>query len=271
LTLLDEFEDGKAHGVSDLGRQLGMHPATVHRMLAAMAERGYLRQESSQSQYLLGPRLIQLGVAASDAMDLSASAKSELESLVRMVGETAHLLVRHGAAGLYLDKVESPRPFRMPSQVGRRTELHSTAVGKAILAFLPIDEVDRIATASGLPRFTNRTITTRIGLRRVLVQVRQTGYAVDDEETEVGLRCVGAPIFDAAGQVIAGISIAGPAARVSPDRDAEHGQYVRAAALAISERLGYRLEMHAAERPVPERSTGEAPSAETTERASLRG
>lgn len=251
FTLIDLFEDGKAHGVTELSRKTEIHPATVQRLLAVLAARGYLRQDTSSAQYFLGPRLIQLGAAAARSMDVSWAAKPELQKLVDICGETAHLLVQDGTEGLYLDKVESQARFRMPSQVGHRIALHATAVGKAILAYKPQDEVNRVAQASGLPRYTDRTITNLIDLRRELDEVRLRGYSVSNEEIEVGLRCIGAPIFDAIGQVVAAISLAGPAGRLSPALDAEYGAHVREAALHISERLGYHLEMHAAERPVP--------------------
>jgi DNA-binding IclR family transcriptional regulator len=267
FALLDRFEDGEPHGVTELSHETGIHPATVHRMLATLAERAYLRQEPSDSRYVLGLRLVQLGTAAARSMDVLWAAKPELEKLVDICGETAHLLVQVGTEGLYLDKVESSRHFRMPSQVGRRIALHATAVGKAILAFLPGSEVDRIARETGLPRYTDRTISNLIELRRELESIRQRGYSIDDEEIEVGLRCIGAPTFDAMGQVVAAISLAGPAARLAPGRDDEHGRLVRQAALEISERLGYRLEMHAAERPVPDSAPLAADAADAADAA----
>lgn len=239
MSLLDAFvPERPERGVSELARTLGLHRATVHRILSVLERLGCVEQLPESGRYRLGMKLIELGSRASAGLTLPTVAKPELEHLVRMTGETSHLMVVDGAEGLYLEKVESTRPFRMPSQVGRRLPLHCTGVGKALLAFLPEQEASRILRERGLPRFTENTITSTAALQRELARIRHRGYAVDREEAERGLRCVGAPIVGRDGTAVAAISIAGPAVRVGPKSEARFARLVLAAAQRISRRLG---------------------------------
>lgn len=241
VRLLDCFTDEQPElGVSEISRKLGMHKATVHRVLTALGQHGLTEQDRTTEKYRLGLRLLELGARVNRRLDLTAIARPELEQLVQETAETAHLLVADRGLGLYLEKVESPRAFRMPSQVGRRLPLHCSGVGKAILAFLPEAEVEEIVNSHGLERLTPHTLTSVRALKRELKAVQNRGYAIDNEEIEVGLRCVGAPVFDAAGRVVAGISIAGPAARMTDPLLPTLAKRVVAHANAISIRLGHR-------------------------------
>ncbi len=165
--------------------------------------------------------------------------------------ETVHLMVLDGETGLYVDRVESPQRVRVASSVGQRELLHGSAVGKAILAHLAPDRLDAIL-ARGLPRMTVRTITDPGRLRRHLAMVARRGFALDNEEGEPGIRCVGAPIFDHRGQVVASVSVAGPAYRLSLARLGSWAAPTRDAAAAISAALGYSP---AASPPRPARGT----------------
>lgn len=240
MQLLDCFTRERPElGVSELSRLVGMHKATVHRILMALEHHGLMEQDAATEKYRLGLKLLELGSRVVARLELPAVARPELERLVAQTGETAHLVVVDQDEGLYLEKVESPRPFRMPSQVGRRLPLHCTGVGKAILAFLEPAERQRIIEARGLRRFTPNTITDPGALADELRRIRERGYSVDNEEVEIGLRCVGAPVFNHFGRVAAGISIAGPAARLTDQEIPRLAEAVKACAAAISARLGY--------------------------------
>lgn len=238
--LLDCFtRERPVRGISELSREMTLHKATVHRLLSVLERWGYVRQIPETGRYRLGAKLVELGSRAVDSVGLAHVAKPILERLAAETGETAHLMVLDGTEGLYLEKVESVRPFRMPSQVGRRIPLHCTGVGKALLAHLPEKAVEEIIKVRGLPRFTKNTISTMAGLRREFEDVRRRGYAVDREEAELGLRCVAAPVFDGDGRIVASISIAGPDVRVAEEKTERLGKVVSAAAHEISEELGY--------------------------------
>jgi IclR family acetate operon transcriptional repressor len=149
-----------------------------------------------------------------------------------------HLGVLDGSDVVYIEKVESKHAVRMFSQIGRTMPAYSTGVGKAILAFLPEERLER-ALPERLEARTPATITDKGELRRHLAAVRRRGYSTDEIENEEGIRCVGAPVFDHTGLVCAGISVAGPASRVTSDRIRELGKLVQDAALATSRRIGF--------------------------------
>jgi len=152
--------------------------------------------------------------------------------------ETVHLMMLDGQTGLYVDRIESPQRVRVASTVGFREFLHCSAVGKAILAHLPGARLEQVI-ARGLPRLTTRTITDPARLRQHLAVVARRGFAIDNEEGEAGIRCVGAPIFDHRSQGLAWVSVAGPAYRLPIGRLAGWGRRAREGAMAISAALGF--------------------------------
>lgn len=230
---------GPELGVSELARAIGLTKATAHRLLASLRNREFVAQDPATRRYRLGMRMWELGAIARASMDWLAEAKPELEVLAAQIGETAHLAVLDDDQVLYVEKVESVHSLRMPSQVGRRLPAHCTGVGKALIAFLPEDRLSAVIAHRGLPRFTAHTITDPVALNAALETIRANGYATDNEEIEEGLRCIGAPVRDHTGAVIAAISIAGPASRLPEDDTPRLAAQVRSAADAISNRLGY--------------------------------
>ncbi|QGP90693.1 Transcriptional regulator KdgR [Neomoorella glycerini] len=227
-------------GLSDLSRRLGLNKSTVYRMLATLKAYGYVDQEQATGKYTLGLKILDLSGSLLERLDARIIAHPYLKELAARSQEVAHMVVRDGPEAVYVDKVEGNRTIRMYSQIGRRVALHSTAVGKAILAFLPPEEIEKVIASRGLPRFTPRTITTMTALQAELARVRECGYAIDDGENEEGIRCVGAPIFDHRGQVVAALSISGPTLHFTLERVPGLGQLVRQAGEEISRRLGYR-------------------------------
>lgn len=229
---------GPELGVSDVARALGLKKATAHRLLAALRHRGFVTQDPASRQYRLGMKLWELGSLATSQVDWVDRVKPHLERLTERSGETTHLAVLSDGQVLYVDKVESSRSLRMPSQVGRRLPVHCTGVGKALTAFLPDEVLASLTTRRGMGRYTDRTITDPARLREELALVRARGYAVDDEEIEEGLVCIAAPVRDHSTHVVAAVSIAGPSARLRPDAVTAHAADVVAAAAAISAALG---------------------------------
>ncbi|PRR73584.1 IclR family transcriptional regulator [Neomoorella humiferrea] len=241
LKILEELATvGGGIGLSELSRKLGLNKSTVYRMLTTFKAYGYVDQEPVTGKYTLGFKILELSSSLLERLDVRAVAHPYLKELAESSREVAHMVIRDGGEAVYIDKVEGNRTIRMYSQIGRRVALHSTAVGKAILAFLPPGELEKIIAGKGLPRFTSRTITTMAALQAELAEVRERGYAVDDGENEEGIRCVGTPIFDYHGQVVAAISISGPVLNVTPERVPVLGRLVRRAGEEISRRLGYK-------------------------------
>jgi DNA-binding IclR family transcriptional regulator len=225
-------------GLGEIARGVGLHVSTTHRILSVLTRHGFAQSGAARGQYLLGVRLIEFGHLALDTSELRAKARPILEQLASSTRETVHLMIPDGNAGLYIDRVESSQRVRVASSVGHRELLHCSGVGKAILASLSSDRREAII-ARGLPRLTPRTITDRRALRRHLEVVARRGFAIDNEEGEIGIRCVGAPVFDHHGNVMASISVAGPAYRLPLETLTRLAPRVRDAAGAVSSALGY--------------------------------
>ncbi|HEX4702294.1 MAG TPA: IclR family transcriptional regulator [Pseudonocardiaceae bacterium] len=183
---------------------------TIHRLLRTLVDGGYVRQQPSR-RYALGPRLIRLGETAGRV--LGAWARPYLAGLTDAVGETSNMAVLDGDQVVYVAQVPSPHSMRMFTEVGRRADAHSTAVGKAVLAQLPCDAVDRLLTRAGMRRKTEHTIVDLDQFRRELATIRAVGYAEDDGEQEIGVRCIAVTVPGA--PTGAAISISGPATRMS--------------------------------------------------------
>lgn len=230
----------EALGLTELAQRLALHKSTVARIVATLSARGYVEQDPRTRRYRLTLKLFELGSLCLARLELVTEARPIIEELAQASGEVVHLAVLDQGEVVYVDKVESEQTIRMYSRVGRRSPVHCTGVGKALLAFVDDATFQAIVAEKGLRRFTPRTITDADRLRDHLARVREVGVAFDDEEHEPGIRCVAAPVRDHRGVVIASISVAGPAVRMTHERLRELAEPVRRAAAAISARLGYR-------------------------------
>jgi IclR family KDG regulon transcriptional repressor len=224
----------------ELAERLDLHKSTIHRLLMVLERHRLVERHPESGKYGLGLKLFELGSKAFDRLGLGERARPYLERLAAETGETAHLCTLEAGEVLYLEKVEPSRTVRVPSSVGRRNPAHCTAVGKALLAFLPPTEVDALIRDRGLKAYTRHTLTTPALLKRELRAIRDRGYAIDDEEIEEGLRCIGAPVRDHSGRVVASMSIAGPAFRLTRAKITGAARLVTKAADALSAELGYR-------------------------------
>jgi DNA-binding IclR family transcriptional regulator len=217
----------------------GYHKSSVQRLVTTLATEGFLeRTRPKGSVFKLGPMLLMLGNVASQTTDLRRVARPFLRRLVEQTEETAHLCVVDQSTCYYLDKIDSKQAIRLSTYVGQRLHLHCSGVGKVLLSGMSQQEVDRIIAEQGLPRFTENTITDREHLLRELASIREKGLSLDDEEYEVGLRCVAAPVLDNRGRVVAAVSISGPAQRLSTEALDRFAVYVKEAAHGVSRNLG---------------------------------
>ena len=211
---LDLFEVVSSNGghmaIGEIAAATDMPMPTIHRLLKTLVQRGYMRQLPSR-RYALGFRLLPLGMSANAL--LGTDTRSGLSTLVNELGETANLAVLSDDHAEYVAQVPSQHAMRMFTEVGRRVELHCTGVGKALLAQLEDREVEAVARRVGLPAKTPNTITTEQDLREAIVTIRSRGYAIDEEEQELGVRCVAVPVPGAHFTPMA-ISVSGPLARV---------------------------------------------------------
>lgn len=239
VAILNAFSaDEPELGVTEIAEKLELHKSTVHRFLVNLEAAGLVERDRRSSRYRLGLRIFELGGLVLQQMNLWDEALPFLEGLVRDSGETGHLAVLDGGEAVYIEKVEARRALRIPSAIGRGYPAHATSLGKVLLAHLEDEPREQVIADRGLRRCTPKTITDPDLLREELKRVRAQGYAVDDQEYEEGLRCVGAPITGHTGQVVAAIGIGGPATRVTPERVADLSELVMAAAGNLSRRMG---------------------------------
>jgi DNA-binding IclR family transcriptional regulator len=226
-------------GLPELCSALHMPKATLFRYLVTLEQRGYVRKSSASEKYGLGLRILDLSSRALDNLTFHEVALPHMKRLLTRFQETVNLAVLEGDQIVYVEILESPRTFRMCSRVGSREMPHSTALGKAILAFLSQQEIERILQNTGLPRYTASTICSLPRLMQELATTRQRGYSIDNGENEEGARCVGVPILDRRGDVVAAMSISGPAVRSSAEEIEEMGAALIEASSQISQRIGH--------------------------------
>jgi DNA-binding IclR family transcriptional regulator len=219
-----------------LSRRLALPKSSVHLILRTFERRGYLQKQPTGGRYRFGLKLMSLGHLALDGVELRDEARPILQRLVLATGLTAHLGILERGEVVIIERVDAATPVRVVSFVGRRMKVHSTAVGKALLAFLPPDAQDA-QLAHTLEPQNERTIASADDLRRDLEQVRRQGYAVNDQEDELGVRAVGAPILSAEGVAVAAISVVGTTGQLTVDRLAGTGVAVRDAARDISAQM----------------------------------
>jgi DNA-binding IclR family transcriptional regulator len=238
LELVVDTRDGLA--LRELSARLEAPKSSLLPLLRTLTARGYLEQ-GPLGEYRLGRKALELGMGSPAQRALPAIARPTLRELMRRTGETVFLgtLGSDGTAVVFVDKVESEQVIRYAAGVGDRRALHATSSGKAILAFLPAAEQERILRALPLKRYTDRTVTSLPALRAALEEVRQTGVCINLDELAVGAAGIAAPIFDREGRVTAACAIGGPTARVRP-RLRPLAAEVKAAARAISALLGHR-------------------------------
>lgn len=227
-----------ATGISELAQLVGLHVSTVHRLLATLVDRGYVRQDPESSRYHLGSRIFMLASAADLHLDLRLVARPYLERLMRTSGETANLVTTSDHEVVYLDQVASMHLVKMFTAPGMRAPLYCTGTGKLLLAHKPHAVLESVLNGP-LKRFTPKTIVSRAVLEAELATIRKNGFAVDDEEMEEGVRCLAVPIFDRRRQCVGALSISGPTTRLTPERVAKLAPGARLVADELSRQLGY--------------------------------
>lgn len=239
VAILNAFTpDEPELGVSDIANRLSLHKSTVHRFVVNLEAAGMLERNRATNRFRLGLRIFELGSQVLAQMNLWEEAPPFLEGLVRDTGETGHLAIFDAGEAIYIEKVEARRALRIPSAIGRGYPAHATSLGKALLAYQPQSVIDAVIDERGLEKCASNTICDRNALLDELSRVREQGFAIDDEEYEEGLRCVGAPVVGHTGTVVAAIGIGGPVTRVTPGRVEELGKVVMEAAAGLSHRMG---------------------------------
>ncbi len=240
IRLLKAFSERDVDlGISTLSKRLGVSKSTVHRLASTLVAEGLLEQNPDTERYRLGLGLFMLGTLVRRRMDISVEAKPLLLELRRLTNENVHLAILDGGQVIYIHDLESGQAIRLRPHLGVSKPGFCAAEGLAMLAFKDSATIDRALAGELRPR-TPRTMTDPTQVRRRLQRVVAQGYAIEDEESEIGMRCVAAPVRGADGEVVAAVGVAGPSQRLSRTAIAAYAPRVISTADAIAQRLGYR-------------------------------
>ena len=216
--------------LTEVADAAALPPSTTHRLLTTLEAERFVRPDPQAGVWRIGVAAFFVGAAFARSRDKLAMMRPYLVRLMEQTGETANLFVESEGEAVCVGQVESRHAMRAITGVGGRVSLHAAGAGKALLAFMDPGRRRRLLPVSTLPRVTDATMTSREALEQALEEVRALGYAVDDEENAVGLRCVSAPVFDETGKPVMAISVSGPAARMQTDRLPMLGRMVAQAA-----------------------------------------
>ncbi len=241
LDLLEQFHgDIDELGVTELSKRLKLHKNNVFRLLATLESRGYIEQNKATENYRLGLKALELGQTFIKQMGLLRQAKPILEKMVEDSNETSYVAIYKDNYIVYLDVVETNLTVRVVSRVGSRLPAFCTAAGKVHMAHMTEEELEELLSKSKFEQITPTTIASPEAMREELIKVREQGYALDDEELDLGVRCIAAPIRDYTRRIVGAISVSGPTMRVSNERiEKELVPMVKQSAIELSTRLGY--------------------------------
>ncbi len=233
------LEAGAGVPLGVLSERVKLPRGTTHRLLSALTARGYARQDPETRAYALGYKVVDLATRIGPN-PLVSVARPAMRALMEQTGETVNLMTLDRAEVVYAEQVVPERLVRMSATVGNRSPVHASGAGKALLAFRPPEQARALMAQMDFRGFTPRTITGAAAFERELEAIRERGWAVDNAEFEEGVRCVAAPVRNSEGAAVAGLSISGPASRVTPDRVPQFADKVCRAAARISQALGWR-------------------------------
>jgi IclR family acetate operon transcriptional repressor len=240
LALLNRIAESAEEGatLTDLAQQVGLPSSTAHRLLTTLEQERYVRFSPEGKLWTVGVQAFVVGCTFTKTRSLASVARPHMRHLMENAAETVNLAVEDEGQAVYLSQVECRQMMRVFARPGSRVPLHCSAVGKAILSETSDKKLSKILHQRGMPRLTVKTITSPAALRADLEKVRASGYAVDDEEHAIGLRCLAAPIFDETGDVVGAVSASGPMARIGDERIPQLGALVLETARAISADMG---------------------------------
>ena len=237
LEVLAQAEE--ALGVTEIGNRISLHKSTVHRILHTLCHRGYVERVRDNERYQLGIKIVELGIRFFNDLEIRKVASPILNDLAKLLDEVVHLVLPNEGEVVYIDKAESSHVVSMHSKVGRRAPMHCTAVGKALLSTLPEEEVRHILETKGMNRYTPNTIVEPDALMVYLREIKVSKISVETEENEIGIICLGTPVFDYSGRAIGAISVSGPAARIKEKGIDRIGQAMKKSGEEISAHMGF--------------------------------
>ena len=225
---------------AEISRRLEIPKSSASYILRTLEKQGYLHRDGENGKYRVGLKILSLSRGALSGIDVREVALPIMRHLVEKTNLTCHLAILDGPEAVYIEKVEPTGFIRMDTWVGRRMRVHATSVGKALTAHIPQEQLEKILAERAMERRTPKTICTLPRLLKELEKVRSQGYAVDDEENNLGARCVGAPIFNQQGKIEASLGLSGTIHQVNEQTMPRILEHLKDAARHISMQLGYR-------------------------------
>ena len=238
LRILAIIADGDGLSLSEVAAASGLAASTAYRMLTTMEGHGMVEFDRTDQLWSIGVETYRMGSAFLRRRKLVDRARIVMQDLMEKTGETANLGVAEDDCVVFVSQVETHQAIRAFFRPGTRSSFHASGIGKAILAHLPGERVTAIVRKEGLETYTPKTITDAPALARDLLQIRERGFSIDDEERHPGMRCIAAPVFNEFGEPVAGVSISGPTVRVTLERVADIGPLVRDAAAEVTRTIG---------------------------------
>lgn len=225
---------------ADISRKLQIPKSSASYILRTLETQGYLNRDAETGKYRVGLKILSLSRGALSGIDVREVALPIMRHLVEKTNLTCHLAILDGSDAVYIEKVEPSGFLRVDTWVGRRMRVHATSVGKALVAHIQPERLEKILASAGMEKRTPKTITTLPRLLKDLEKVRAQGYAVDDEENNLGARCLGAPVFNQQGQIEASVGLSGTTNQVNPHTMPRIVEALKDAARHVSMQLGYR-------------------------------
>ena len=241
ISLLEVLAGHRGLSLSDLAQRVNLPSSTTHRLLSTLGERGFVRFDESAQTWSIGIEAFRIGSTYLTQTNLVEAARNTLRNLMEQSDETANLAICDDGDVIFISQVESHKPIRAFFRPGVRSHMHASGIGKAFLADMKHDEVERIIKSKGLPKFTPKTITSAKNLYHDLGNTRKRGWSFDDEERYMGMRCIASSIYNEHSEVIAGISISGPTVRFSDEFIDRFGPIVKSAAHELTRAISGML------------------------------
>lgn len=230
----------KQMGVTELSEWLNIDKASVYRALATLESHKMVEQDPETKKYSLGLKLIELSGSLLNQLELRVRAKPFLKELCERTGESAHLTTFIDNTIVYIDREETSGRITVKTEIGMEAPFHCTATGKAVAAFLPEEKIEELIKTKGLTPYTPKTIVSPSMLKAHFVSIRESGYAIDDEEFDIGVRCIGAPIWDFKGKVIGSVGISGSIVTMTLENIQKYIPVVLEISKKISAAMGYK-------------------------------
>ncbi|MEM1506208.1 IclR family transcriptional regulator [Domibacillus sp. 8LH] len=243
LKILDLFDErDRELTITEISKRMNLHKSTVHSLLKTLQVQRYIKQDDETGKYSLGLKLFERGSLVIGHLDVRNVARKHLEELSEATNLAVHLVVLDGQEGVYIDKVEGSGVTVLYSKVGRRVPLHTSAVGKTLVATKSDEELNQLLEGYKYTTPTEKSIRSKEEFLSVIEQARIAGYSVDNEENEPGIFCMAVPVKDYSGKVIAAISMSMPSSKMKEEVQRRYVEMLKGCASKISQALGYEYQ-----------------------------